>query len=78
MTGKGRVDFSEALGIADDIIKRFTEDETIDKIFLIFAEFKSACGHPEPRPCAAEAKDQRQFALGVGPQRQCFNVLGSA
>ena len=41
VTGKGRVDFSEALGIADDIIKRFTEDETIDKIFLIFAEFKT-------------------------------------
>ncbi len=41
LTGKGRVDFSEALEVADDIIKRFTEDETIDKVFLIFAEFKT-------------------------------------
>jgi F-type H+-transporting ATPase subunit gamma len=41
LTGKGRVDFSEALDVAHDIIKRFTEDETIDKVFLIFAEFKT-------------------------------------
>ena len=41
LTGKGRVEFSEALKVADDIIKRFTEDETIDKVFLIFAEFKT-------------------------------------
>ena len=41
LTGKGRVDFSEALEVADDIIKRFTEDEEIDKVFLIFAEFKT-------------------------------------
>jgi F-type H+-transporting ATPase subunit gamma len=41
LTGKGRVDFSQALEVADDIIKRFTEDETIDKVFLIFAEFKT-------------------------------------
>ncbi len=41
LTGKGRVDFSEALEVADDLIKRFTEDETIDKVFLIFAEFKT-------------------------------------
>jgi hypothetical protein len=30
----------------------------------------SACGHAEPRPRNFEAKRQRQFALGVGPQRQ--------
>jgi F-type H+-transporting ATPase subunit gamma len=41
LTGKGRVEFSEALEVADDVIKRFTEDETIDKVFLIFAEFKT-------------------------------------
>ena len=41
VTGKGRVDFSEALEIARAIIARFTEDETIDKVFLIFAEFKT-------------------------------------
>jgi F-type H+-transporting ATPase subunit gamma len=41
LTGKGRVEFSEALEVADDIIKRFTEGEGIDKVFLIFAEFKT-------------------------------------
>jgi F-type H+-transporting ATPase subunit gamma len=41
LTGKGRVDFSEALEVAREIIRRFTEEEEIDKVFLIFAEFKS-------------------------------------
>src|SRR5437870_2512188 len=41
LTGKGRVEFSEALDVAHDVIKRFTNDEEIDKVFLIFAEFKS-------------------------------------
>jgi F-type H+-transporting ATPase subunit gamma len=41
LTGKGRVEFSEALDVARDIVKRFTEDEELDKVFLIFAEFKS-------------------------------------
>ena len=41
VTGKGRVDFSEALEIAGDVIKRFSEDEAIDKVFVIYNEFKS-------------------------------------
>ena len=41
VTGKGRVEFSEALEIARDIIKRFTEDKEIDKTFVIYNEFKS-------------------------------------
>lgn len=41
VTGKGRVDFSEALEIARDVIKRFTEDDEIDKVFVIYNEFKS-------------------------------------
>ena len=41
LTGKGRVEFSEALDVAHDVIKRFTEDEELDKVFLIFSEFKS-------------------------------------
>jgi len=41
LTGKGRVEFSEALDVAHDVIKRFTEDKELDKVFLIFAEFKS-------------------------------------
>src|SRR5229473_2803534 len=41
LTGKGRVEFAEALEVAHDVIKRFTEDEELDKVFLIFNEFKS-------------------------------------
>lgn len=41
LTGKGRVDFEEALVVANEVINRFTEDRSIDKVFLIFAEFKS-------------------------------------
>ncbi|MBA2703771.1 MAG: ATP synthase F1 subunit gamma [Blastocatellia bacterium] len=41
LTGKGRVDFSEALEVARDVIKRFTEDKEIDKVFLVYNEFKS-------------------------------------
>jgi F-type H+-transporting ATPase subunit gamma len=41
LTGKGRVEFSEALELARDVIKRFTEDEAIDKVFIIYNEFKS-------------------------------------
>src|ERR1700704_4668058 len=41
VTGKGRVDFSEALEIARDVMKRFTDDEEIDKAFIIYNEFKS-------------------------------------
>jgi F-type H+-transporting ATPase subunit gamma len=41
LTGKGRVDFSEALEVARDVIKRFTEDQEIDKVFLVYNEFKS-------------------------------------
>jgi F-type H+-transporting ATPase subunit gamma len=40
-TGKGRVEFSEALEVAHDVIKRFTEDTGIDKAFVIYNEFKS-------------------------------------
>ena len=41
LTGKGRVDFSEALEVAGDVIKRFTDDQEIDKVFLIYNEFKT-------------------------------------
>jgi F-type H+-transporting ATPase subunit gamma len=41
MTGKGRVEYSEAVEVARDVIKRFTEDESLDKAFLIYNEFKS-------------------------------------
>ena len=41
LTGKGRVAFSEALEVAQDVINRFTEDQGLDKAFVIYNEFKS-------------------------------------
>ncbi len=41
LTGKGRVEFSEALDVARSIIKQYTEDTEIDKVFVIYNEFKS-------------------------------------
>jgi F-type H+-transporting ATPase subunit gamma len=41
LTGKGRVEYSEAVEIAQSIMRRFTEDEGLDKVFLIFNEFKT-------------------------------------
>ena len=42
LTGKGSVFFEEAVHIARErLVKRFTEDEGLDKVFVIFSEFKS-------------------------------------
>ena len=41
ITGKGRVEFSEAVEVARSIIDLYTEDTGIDKVFLLYNEFKS-------------------------------------
>ena len=41
LTGTGNVNYADAAEIAQKIIKTFTEDETIDKVFLVFTEFKT-------------------------------------
>jgi len=41
LTGKGRIEFGEALEVARDVIHRFTDDEGIDKVFIVYNEFKS-------------------------------------
>ena len=41
LTGTGRISHAEAVEVAQKIIKTFTEDETIDKVFIVFSEFKS-------------------------------------
>ncbi len=41
LTGKGRVELSEAVDVARDVTRRFTEDEELDKVFLIYNEFRS-------------------------------------
>jgi F-type H+-transporting ATPase subunit gamma len=41
LTGKGRVEYSEAVEVARDVINRYTEDKELDKVFIIYNEFKS-------------------------------------
>lgn len=41
LTGSGRVEYKDAAEIAQKIIKTFTEDTSIDKVFLVFTEFKT-------------------------------------
>lgn len=41
LTGKGRIDHAEALEVAREVMRRFEEDEALDKVFIIFNEFRS-------------------------------------
>lgn len=41
LTAKARLEFSDALEVAQSIIKTYTENEGIDKVFIIYNEFRS-------------------------------------
>lgn len=41
LTGMGTAKYEDAAEIAQKIVKTFTEDTTIDKVFLVFTEFKT-------------------------------------
>jgi F-type H+-transporting ATPase subunit gamma len=41
LTGTGRVEYKDAAEIAQKIVRTFIEDETIDKVFLVFTEFRT-------------------------------------
>ncbi|MEO7658780.1 MAG: ATP synthase F1 subunit gamma [Pyrinomonadaceae bacterium] len=41
LTGSGQVVHADAVAIANKIIETFTEDTTIDKVFVAFTEFKT-------------------------------------
>ena|SRR5437588_303302 len=41
LTAKARITYAEAVEVADDIMRRFIEDETFDKVFIIYNEFRS-------------------------------------
>ena len=63
LTGSGQVKLQDALDIAAKVIKTFTEDESIDKVFIAFTEFKTVLSQkpiieqllPIPRDAQAEA-----------------------
>jgi F-type H+-transporting ATPase subunit gamma len=41
LTGSGQVKLTDAVDIAAKLIQKFTDDETIDKVFVVFTEFKT-------------------------------------
>ena len=41
LTGSGRAEHSDAMEVARKIIKTFTEDASVDKVFIVFTEFKT-------------------------------------
>jgi F-type H+-transporting ATPase subunit gamma len=41
LTGSGQVVHQDALDIAHKIVERFTDDRSIDKVFLVYTEFKT-------------------------------------
>ena len=41
LTGSGQVNHQDALDIARKIIRTFTEDTSIDKVFLVYTEFRT-------------------------------------
>ncbi len=65
LTGSGQVVHSDAMQIAAKIIKTFTEDATIDKVFLVFTQFKTVLSQevkieqllPIPKIEAAETSE---------------------
>ena len=71
VTGKGRVEFSEALEVARSIIKRYTEDTSIDKVFLIYNEFKSVLSqrvvHEQLLPVARAKEEEPETAKTQQP-----------
>src|SRR5690242_11368583 len=88
LTGKGRVEFSEALEVARSIIKQYTEDTEIDKVFVIYNEFKSVLSQrvvleqllPVARARAGEEELEAKAANLVDyiyeqPPEQMFSTL---
>ena len=65
LTGSGQVRLQDALEISAKVIKTFTEDETIDKVFIAFTEFKTVLSQkpvieqllPIPREAETEGSD---------------------
>ena len=66
LTGSGQVVHSDSVEIAQKITKIFVEDESIDKVFLVFTEFKTVLSQeikaeqllPIPRTQIDEAETQ--------------------
>lgn len=69
LTGAGQVRYSDAAEIAENIIKTFSEDESIDKVFLVFTEFKTVLSQKPvieqllPIPSITSAEEGQEEAV---------------
>src|SRR5213075_1588475 len=83
LTGTGRVEYKDASEIAQKIIKTFIEDETIDKVFIVFTEFKTVLSQkpvieqflPIPRPESDEVEGAQAEYIYVQPASEIFGKL---
>jgi F-type H+-transporting ATPase subunit gamma len=89
LAGRDRIEFSEALEVAQAVIKQYTEDKEIDKVFLIYNEFKSVLSQrvvleqllPVSRAQAGQEEDKPQQAANLvdyiyeQPAEQMFSTL---
>jgi F-type H+-transporting ATPase subunit gamma len=89
LTGKARLEFSEALEVAQAIIKEYTEDKEIDKVFIIYNEFRSVLSQrvaqeqllPVSRARAEQEEEKPQQAANLvdyiyeQPPEQMFSTL---
>jgi F-type H+-transporting ATPase subunit gamma len=65
LTGAGQVNHADAVAIAQKLIKTFTEDTSIDKVFVVYTEFKTVLSQkpvieqllPIPKASPDEAAD---------------------
>jgi len=72
LTGKGRIEYGEAVEIARNVINRFTEDKELDKVFLIYNEFKTVLQQRvviEQLLPVARATDATETAAADAPQK---------
>ncbi|HLM54615.1 MAG TPA: ATP synthase F1 subunit gamma [Pyrinomonadaceae bacterium] len=79
LTGKGRIDLSEALEIARDVMRRFTEDEGIDKVFILFNEFRSVMSQRvvvEQLLPVSRGEDENEGEAASAPAEAGQNLVG--
>jgi F-type H+-transporting ATPase subunit gamma len=83
LTSKGRAEHSDAVKIAQNIIKIFTEDESIDKVFIVYSEFKSVLSQkpvveqllPIPRSSSEETNKPQAEYIYEQPPNEIFGKL---
>jgi len=85
LTGSGQVKLQDAVEIAHKIIKTFTEDTSIDKVFIVFTEFKTVLSQkpvieqllPIPRTVESEGAETSPSAEYIyeQPAAEIFGKL---